>query len=121
LDNRIGIEKLLNILRAEIILDNGWLREDISMVYGSDLMSDILSFSRPNLLLLTGLINPQTIRAAEMVDIAAICFIHGRRPLKETVELACTNKMPLLGTGLSMFRACGKLYAAGLMDCEDIP
>jgi hypothetical protein len=57
LSNKIGIDKLLNILKAEIILDNGWLRGDISMVYGSALMSDILLFSRPNLLLSTGLMD----------------------------------------------------------------
>ena len=114
----LPVDEVLKILEAEIILDKSWLREEISTVYGSDLMSDILSYSKPNSLLLTGLINPQTIRTAEMVEISAICFIHGKRPHKETVELARINEMPLLGTKMSMFEACGKLYAAGLMNCD---
>jgi predicted transcriptional regulator len=121
LSNFLSIDKLVEILGADIILDNGWLRGDISTVYGSDLMSDILSYSKPNSILLTGLINPQTIRTAEMVEIAVICFIHGKHPHKETLELAQQNEIPLLKTGLSMFEACGKLYAAGLMDCKDLP
>jgi len=118
LGTSLPVDEVLKILEAEIILDKGWLREEISTVYGSDLMSDILSYSKPNSLLLTGLINPQTIRTAEMVEISAICFIHGKRPHKETVELARINEMPLLGTKMSMFEACGKLYAAGLMNCD---
>ena len=116
-----GIEELVGILEAVVLLDNGWLRGEISTVYGSDLMSDILSFSKPNSLLLTGLINPQTIRAAEIVEIAVICFIHGKHPQGETLELARSDQIPLLGTRMSMFEACGKLYAAGLMDCKDLP
>jgi hypothetical protein len=117
----LKVEDLLRILEARVILDSGWLRGEISTAYGSDLMSDILSFSKPNSLLITGLINPQTIRTAEMVEIAAICFIHGKRPHKETVELARLNEMPLIGTEMSMFEACGKLYTAGLMNCDDLP
>lgn len=109
----------MSILEAEIILDEGWLRDEITTVYGSDLMSDILSFSRPNSLLLTGLINPQTIRTAEMVEISVICFIHGKHPHQDTLDLARMNQMPLLCTGFSMFEACGKLYAAGLITCEE--
>ena len=117
----LGIDEIVKILGADIILDKGWLRGKISTVYGSDLMSDILSYSKPNSLLLTNLINPQTIRTAEMVEIAVVCFIHGKHPHKETLELAQQNEMPLLKTGLSMFEACGKLYAAGMMDCKDLP
>jgi predicted transcriptional regulator len=121
LGTSLSLEEVLKILGAEIILDKDWLRGAISTVYGSDLMSDILSFSKPNSLLLTGLINPQTIRTAEMVEIAAICFIHGKRPHEETVELAKMNEMPLIGTPLSMFEACGRLYAAGLVSSDDLP
>ena len=116
-----SVNELLGILEANVLLDNGWLRGEISTVYGSDLMSDILSYSKPNSLLLTGLINPQTIRTAEMVEIAVICFIHGKQPHTETLELARSSEMPLLGTEMSMFEACGKLYTSGMMDSKDLP
>jgi len=120
LRNCIRIEELLKVLEASILLDEGWLQEEISTVYCSDLMSDILSFSKSNSLLLTGLINPQTIRTAEMVEIAAICFIHDKRPHNETGERARKNQMPLLTTKFSMFEACGRLYSAGLTECDDL-
>jgi predicted transcriptional regulator len=114
----MDFKELISVLEAEIILDAGWLNGDVATVYGSDLMSDILSFSKPKSLLLTGLINPQTIRSAEMVEIAAICFIHGKQPHQDTLDLARTNQMSLLCTQYSMFEACGRLYEAGLITCE---
>lgn len=120
--NSLPWEEILRTLHADTILnDDGWLGGGIARVYGSDLMSDILSFSKPNSLLLTGLINPQTIRTAEMVDIAAICFVHGKRPHDETLDLARENQMPLFCTRFSMFEACGRLFAAGLVDDEGFP
>jgi len=116
-----SIENLIEILEAEIILNDDWFRDSICYISASDLMSDILSFSKRNSLLLTGLTNPQTIRTAEMVDIAAICFVHNKIPHEETIELAKKNQMPLLRTPLSMFFACGKLYYAGLKVFDDIP
>ena len=87
---------------------------------GCDLMSDVLSFIKPNSLLLTGLTNPQVIRTAEMADIKAICFIRGKKPDKETVELAKSKNIPLLLTDLPMFEACGRLYKEGLAGCSEI-
>ncbi len=108
-----SIKTLLSLLEAEVILDDGWLQGDVTSVIASDLMSDILSYSKRKALLLTGLTNPQTIRTAEMVEVAVICFVHGKNPHIETIELATKNQMPLLTTPLSMFDACGRLYQAG--------
>jgi predicted transcriptional regulator len=115
-DKHFSIDELIQILDAKVVLDSGWLKDGIGCVYASDLMSDILSNSKPNSLLLTGLINSQTVRTAEMIEIAAVCFVHGKLPHSETVELAKQNSLPLLTTKYSMFEACGKLYSAGMKD-----
>ena len=109
-----SIDELIRMLDARVLLDSGWLNDGIECVYASDLMSDILSHSKPNSLLLTGLINSQTVRTAEMVEIAAVCFVHEKLPHSETVELAKKNRLPLLTTRYSMFEACGRLYSAGM-------
>lgn len=88
-------------------------REVISC-QASDLISDILSFRGPDSLLLTGLTNTQVVRAAEILDFVAICFVRGKRPQSETVKLAEEKGIPLLATPLLMYEACGRLYTAGL-------
>ncbi len=110
----LSIDELIKIIDASVLLDKGWLKGAISCVYASDLMSDILSYSKPGSLLLTGLINSQTVRTAEMVEIMAVCFVHGKLPHNETIELAQQNELPLLTTKYSVFEACGRLFAAGM-------
>ena len=114
------LEKIKKILEAEIITGARDLHMEIKMGCGCDLMSDVLAFIKSNSLLLTGLTNPQVIRTAEMADIKAVCFIRGKKPGKETVELAKSKNIPLLLTDLPMFEACGRLYKQGLAGCSEI-
>ena len=53
---------------------------DIFSACSADLMSDVMAFSKSNALLLTGLVNPQVIRTAEMMDIKAVVFVRGKNP-----------------------------------------
>jgi predicted transcriptional regulator len=106
-------------LEADFIGDIKSYNKEISMSCGSDLMSDVLAFIKPDSLLLTGLVNPQVIRTAEMAEVAAICFVRGKLPQKETVKLANEKKLPLLTTKLSMYESCGRLYREGLPSCDE--
>ena len=115
----MNLEKVKEILKGKVISGSDKLQMDIKMGCGCDLMSDVLAFVKSGSLLLTGLTNPQVIRTAEMADIRAICFVRGKEPDKETVELAKSKNIPLLSTTLPMFEACGKLYDAGLSGCSE--
>jgi len=114
------LEKIKKILEAEIITGAKDLQMEIKMGCGCDLMSDVLAFIKSGSLLLTGLTNQQVIRTAEMADIKAVCFIRGKKPGKETVELAKSKNIPLLLTDIPMFEACGRLYKEGLAGCSEI-
>jgi len=116
----ILLKDIQKILSADIILDNEWMDGKIQTVYCSDLMSDILSFGDSSSLLITSLINPQAIRTAEMVDIAAICFVHGKIPHQETIEMARNNEIVLLSTRYSMYEACGRIYCARMSKSIDL-
>lgn len=82
---------------------------------GADLMSDVMAFSKENAMLLTGLINPQVIRTAEMMDIQVVVFVRGKKPSGEMCKLAEEKGIVLLSTNLSMFSSCGVLYKAGIV------
>ncbi|MBQ3053547.1 MAG: hypothetical protein IJC89_01415 [Clostridia bacterium] len=81
---------------------------------GCDLMSDVLAYVKDQALLLTGLINPQVIRTAEMMDIGAICFVRGKVPTDEVIDLAQDMGIILLSTEKPLYTACGILYSGGL-------
>ncbi|MFH1563534.1 MAG: DRTGG domain-containing protein [Nitrospirota bacterium] len=112
------IKEIKEILEAEIVGDGTDLETEIKMGCGADLMSDVLAFIKSDSLLFTGLINPQVVRTAEMSDIKAICFVRGKMPLPETIELAEEKNIPLLSTKLPMYESCGRLYQKGLSGCS---
>ena len=87
---------------------------EVASACGADLMSDVMAFVKDRVLLLTGLVNPQVIRTAELLDIHCIIFVRGKVPNREMIEMAEQSDIILGGTKLPMFLSCGKLYEAGL-------
>jgi hypothetical protein len=87
---------------------------EIASACGADLMSDVMAFVKDRVLLLTGLVNPQVIRTAELLDIHGIIFVRGKTPSMDMIDMANDSEIILAGTKLPMFISCGKLYEAGL-------
>jgi hypothetical protein len=86
----------------------------VASACGADLMSDVMAFVKDRVLLLTGLVNPQVIRTAELLDIRCIIFVRGKSPSRDMIDMAQESDIILGGTKLPMFLACGKLYEGGL-------
>lgn len=91
------------------------INREVRVGGGADLMSDVLCYDMAQGLLITGLANPQIVRTAEMADVTAILVVRGKTPLPETIELAQQVGIPIIGTQMTMFETCGRLYAAGLL------
>ncbi len=102
------------ILGAKVLTCETLLDTDILSACGSDLMSDVLAFVKDQALLLTGLVNPQVVRTAEMMDMKAIVFVRGKQPTEEVLSLAREMNMVILSTEYPLYLACGRLYAGGL-------
>ena len=113
------LEDVKAILEAEVVSGADLHEVCVEMVCGADLMSDVLAFTKTGALLLTGLTNAQVVRTSDMADVVAICFVRGKTPPEETIELARKQRLPLLMTRLPMFEACGRLYRQGLKGCSE--
>jgi hypothetical protein len=90
--------------------------ENVSVEYAfsSDLMSDVLTIEKENLVLITGLTNLQTIRTSEMSEIDCIVFARAKKIADDIVSLARENKMTLIESPYSVFHISGELYKAGI-------
>ena len=110
--------EIISILEGRLISNEVDLDMEVGCAGAADLMSDVLAFSEPGSVLLTGLCNPQVVRTAEMADIAAIIFVRGKYPPPETISLAEEKGIPLVATSHAMFEMCGRLYQAGLRSCD---
>ncbi len=108
------VKEVQEILNAEIICRDDLLESEVHTACGSDMMSDVLAFVKEQAVLLTGLVNPQVVRTAEMMDMHCIVFVRGKRPDLSMIELAEDRDMIMLCTKMEMFTACGKLYSSGL-------
>ncbi len=108
------VGKIVEILDARVITGEADLGLEVGSACGADLMSDVMAFVKERVVLLTGLVNPQAIRTADLMDIRVVVFVRGKIPSEDMVEMARENGMILLSTRYSMFLACGRLYEAGL-------
>jgi predicted transcriptional regulator len=108
------VSEIVRVLEAEILMGKEDSELEITSACGSDLMSDVMAYVKENVLLLTGLNNPQVIRTAEMMDIKIVTFVRGKSPDQNIVNLAKEKDIMVLTTKHPMFIACGKLYNAGI-------
>ena len=106
-----------DILAAEVIVGEEHLDLEVKTAFGADLMSDVLAFAKAGSILLTGLTNSHVIRTANILDIAAIILVRGKKPSTETINLARELKIPLLTTKYILFETAGRLYTKGIVGC----
>lgn len=107
------VKDIVDILGADVIYPAD-MDVEIKTACGSDMMSDVLAYVKDQSVLLTGLVNPQVVRTADMMDMHCIVFIRGKTPDEMMIALAKERNITLLKTKYRMFTACGRLYDAGL-------
>lgn len=113
------LKEVKDILDAEVFVGHDRLEMEVSTAFGADLMSDVLAFAKSGSLLLTGLTNPQIVRTSDVLDIAAIIIVRGKRPQPETIQLAEELRIPLLSTKYILFETAGRLYSKGIVGCVE--
>ncbi len=106
--------ELMEVLQGRLLI--GELPEDeIEAGCGSDMMSDVLAFSKERMVLLTGLTNTHVVRTCEMLDCMMIVFVRGKIPGDDVLSMAEDRGITVAATSCTLYEACGKLYSKGLM------
>jgi predicted transcriptional regulator len=108
------IREIAERIDAVVYAEPEQMDEDLNGAFGSDMMSDVLAFAEDRDVLLTGLLNPQIVRTAHMLDMSCIIIVRGKTATEEIKRLAAENHIALLETKLTMYEASGKLYEGGL-------
>ncbi len=113
------LREVKEILEAEVLVGEDQLETEIKTGASADLMSDALAFAKSGCVLLTGLTNPQVVWTSQVLDIAAIIIVRGKRPLPDTIQLAQELRIPMLMTKYILYEAAGRLYANGIVGCVE--
>ena len=106
--------EIRDTLQATGLCGEDQLDREVRSACASDFMSDVLAYVKDQGLLLTGMVNPQVVRTAEMMDMKCIVFVRGKAPGPDIVELARERDIVVMRSELRMFIACGLLYSRGL-------
>ena len=109
------ISTIRELLEAEVLCGAEHLDVDVHSACGSDMMSDVLAFVKDQAVLLTGLMNTQVVRTAEMMDMRCVVFVRDKKPTPEIIELAQESGIVLLASPKRLYEACGILYSNGLV------
>ena len=108
------VAEVVTLLEGQFFCSEDKADLEVIAACESDLMSDVMAFVKDRVLLMTGLVNPQVIRTASLLDIHAIVFVRGKAPSRDMIDMAEEADIILGGTKHPMFISCGKLYEAGL-------
>lgn len=108
------LSNIRDLLCCKVFSGEEFLDRPVRYGCASDLMSDVLAFSRAGALLMTGLVNVQTVQTAYIAEINGIVFVRGKKPDKSVIACAQEKEIPLLGSPYSMYEGCGILYKAGI-------
>ena len=108
------LSDIRDLLDAEVLCGDAFLDREAHSACASDFMSDALAYVKDQAILLTGMVNPQVIRTADMMDMKCIVFVRGKRPDEGMLALAKERGMVVMATAKPMYPSCGELYLNGL-------
>lgn len=105
---------IVNITNGKIRCGADKLDAELTHAFSSDLLSEVLTISKTGILLITGVVNLQTIRTAEMAEVACILLVRNKKASSEMVGLASDLGLAIIESPYSMFGSSGLLYQGGL-------
>ena len=109
------ISTMKSLLEAEVLCCEENVGKHVYSACGCDLMSDVLAYVKDQAVLLTGLVNPQVIRTAVMMDMVCVVFVRSKKPTEEMLALAKESGIVVMSTNKRLYEACGLLYSSGLI------
>jgi hypothetical protein len=108
------------LLDAKVLTCEENLGKHVYSAFGCDLMSDVLAYVNDQSVLLSGLVNPQVIRTAVMMDMVCIVFVRSKMPTDEMLSLAKESGIVLMSTDKTLYTSCGILYSNGLVGNSEV-
>ena len=109
------ISTIKELLDANVLCCEENIGRHVYSACGCDLMSDVLAYVKDQAVLLTGLVNPQVIRTAVMMDMNCIVFVRSKTPSEDMLALARESGVVVMECDKRLYEACGILYTNGLV------
>jgi len=108
------LAEIVERLSLKVYAGAGRLDRPLAGAYAGDLLSDVIARGPKDGLWITIQIHPNIVAVALLKDIAAILLANGREPATDTLRRAEDERLPILGSPLSVYELAGRLYELGL-------
>lgn len=110
--------KVAELIDGEVLSCKHLIDEvEVNTAFAADLMSDVLAYvesEKNDVILITGITNPQIVRTAEMLDIPVVIVARGKKVPDETIKLAEEKEIIIISTKNIVFTTSGILYMNGI-------
>ncbi len=111
------LREAVRMIKGRVLYDEGDILErEYSCAIASDLMSNVMVDGEEDSILITSLVNPQVIRASEMMNITCIIITCGKSVTDTMIQLAKNRNIALVETEDTTFTVCGKLHGGGMRE-----
>lgn len=91
-------------------------QSEVKFGYASDLLSDVIANTGKDCVWVTMQTHANIIAVAALKDVGAIVIVSHHTPADDTITTARQKGVCVLGTGMTTFEICGRLYAAGIRE-----
>jgi hypothetical protein len=89
-------------------------RLEVKFGYASDLLSDVIANAGKDCVWVTMQTHANIVAVAALKDVGAIVIVSNHKPADDTITTAKQKGVCVLGTSMTTFEICGRLYAAGI-------
>jgi predicted transcriptional regulator len=97
-------------LNLTILSGNTGMEREVKGGYVSDLLSDVMGYSREGQVWITLQSHKNVMAIASLKDLAAVILVKGIKPSADTVQQSNEENIPILGTELETYDIAGLLY-----------
>ena len=104
------LSEVVEKLSLDVKTVNDSLTQEVTGVYVSDLLSDVMANSKDGNIWITLQTHLNIVAVAGLKNLAGIIIVNNRQPEKEITEKAQSENVSIMSTSLPAFEVAGKLY-----------
>ncbi len=104
------LSEIVEKLSLDVKTVNDSLTQEVTGVYVSDLLSDVMANSKDGNLWITLQTHLNIVAVAGLKNLAGIIIVNSRQPEKEITAKAQSENVTIMSTSLPAFEVAGKLY-----------
>jgi serine kinase of HPr protein (carbohydrate metabolism regulator) len=107
---KMKVSDLIQEFNLKLFSGEKGIENEIAGGYVSDLLSDVMGFSKEGEVWVTLQTHQNVVAVASLKDLAAVVLVKGFEPEPETLIHSDNEGIPVLGTIMSTFEFSGKMY-----------